>query len=316
MASPRILITGGSGLVGSLLTKRLRVKYGNNNVIASDVRRDSQTPVAEPYAQCDISDFNALEKVIRDNKINWIINQSAILSAACETNPQLALKVNVGGFQNLVELARQHNIRFFSASTIASFGLSTPRKMVPDVTIQRPPGLYGSTKVHNELVGEFYNRKLGVDFRCLRYPVVITEDGEERGRSVDFAVQIFAQAVKSGRYTCDVAESSCLPYMLVEDVVEATIKFMEADESQLTHRTYNVTSFDASIGEIAKAIRKYVPEYKVDYKPCPIKQPLIDGMPDSLDDSAARKDWGWKPLYNFENAVPELINRLKKKYNK
>ena len=313
---PKILITGGTGMLGSLLVETLRKKYGTQNVVCSDIRKTEGNPPEEPFELCDITNFDQLEGIVVKHGVTWLLNMSAVLSVAGEQNPQLAIKVNIGGFQNLMEVARKHKIRIFSPSATAAFGPETPKELTPDVTVMRPTNIYGVSKVHNELVGEYYHRRFGVDFRCLRFPSIITGLGEGRGRVVDYIVEIFVEAVKSGRYTCDVDEHSRLPFLYLPDCVDGTVRFMETKRDKLKQSTYNVTALSITPSEIVTAIRKYYPEYQVDYKPDPVKMAIINSLPESFDDSNARNDWQWDPKYNLDKIVIELLDIVKAKYCK
>ena len=295
--------------------ERLCQKFGKDKVFSGDVKQTSENNGR--FVFCDISDCQLLEKIVTENNIKWIFNMAAILSMGCELDHLLAFKVNVQGFQNVMEMARLYSVRITHASSIGTFGPSTPMQMTPDVSIQRPPMLYGCTKVYAKLLGEYYHRKWGVDFRSLRYPVIIADSGRDlknlKTSIVGSAPLMFQEAAKGGHCILDIADYSCMPYIHIEDCVEGTIKLMEAKNENLTVRTYNIMAFSATMAELLEEINKIEPNFKVDFQPDPMKQPLVDALVDSVDDSNARKDWAWNPIYNKEKLVKEMIANHRQK---
>eukprot|EP01137_Pigoraptor_chileana_P020934 Opistho-2@83972 len=310
---PKILITGSLGQLGSELSKVLRAKYGVANVIESDIRKAPESNTG-PFIYGDVLSYYQLESIVVNERIDWVVHFSALLSAIGEQNPQKALAVNVTGFQNVLELAKVHNLRLFCPSTIGAFGPTTPRENTPDLTIMRPTTIYGITKVHMELLGEYYHARYGVDFRSLRYPGVISADTEPGGGTTDYAVDIYHWALKKGNYSCFLSENTRLPMMYMPDCLKATVMMLEADPAVLKQRTYNVSAMSFTPAEIASSIRAHIPGLKMEYKP-DFRQKIADSWPMSLDDSCARNDWGWGSEYDLNAMTADMIVRLRKRLN-
>ncbi|KAJ3115612.1 hypothetical protein HK100_001292 [Physocladia obscura] len=310
--NPRILVTGSLGQLGTGLVSLLRNKYGAQNVIASDVRKPStDIKKAGPYVFADVLNFQQLETIVVDQEIDWIINLSALLSAVGEQHMERALAINMSGFANTLELAKKHNLRIMCPSTIGAFGPTTPREMTPDLTTMRPTTIYGITKIHVELMGEYYNKRFGVDFRCLRYPGIISADTEPGGGTTDYAVQIFHSALKEKKYNCYLGPETTLPMMYLPDCLEGTVSFLSAPTESLTQRTYNVAAFSFSPQEIAAKIKERIPEFEITYAP-DSRQKIADSWPKSLDDKMARKDWGWTNKYDLDGMVDDMLTKLNK----
>lgn len=308
----RILITGSLGQIGTELAPYLRASHGKENVIATDIRKPLHREEMEPFYYADVLDINNLEEIIVNHDIQWVVHNASILSALGEKNPQLALKVNAGGIQNILELARKHNLRVFSPSSIAAFGPSTPRDNTPDLTIMRPTTMYGITKVHVELLGEYYNLKYGVDFRSLRYPGIISNKALPGGGTTDYAVEIFYEAIQHKRYTSFLKKDTLLPMMYMPDCLKATKMLLEAPNASLTQRTYNVTAFSFTPEELAQEIKKFIPDFTISYEP-DFRQQIADSWPRTINDEKARQDWGWNPDYDLESMTKDMIEALSKK---
>ncbi|ORX93991.1 L-threonine dehydrogenase [Basidiobolus meristosporus CBS 931.73] len=312
--SPRILITGSLGQLGSGLARLLREKYGNDNVIASDIRKPNEQNLgAGPYVHADVLNYQQLESLVVDFDIDWVVHLSAILSAVGEKNTAKALAVNVTGFQNVLDLAKNHGLRIFSPSTIGAFGVSTPKDNTPDLTIQRPNTIYGITKVNMELMGEYYHEKYGVDFRSVRYPGIISADTMPGGGTTDYAVEIFHEALKTGKYECFLSKDTSLPMMYLPDCLRGTADFLEAPNEQLKQRIYNMAAVSFTPAEITEAIRAHIPDFEISYAP-DFRQAIADSWPRSLDDSAARRDWNWKHEYDTAGMVEDMLTRLSPQY--
>ncbi len=315
MSDYRILVTGATGQIGSELTVTLREKYGKDNVIAMGHRRKPSKTLEEsgPYITGDVRDRENLEKIIREYDIDTVYHMAAILSATGENNPQLCWDVNVNGLYNLLEIAREKRIRIFCPSSIAVFGPSTPKENTPQDTILTPTTMYGITKVVGELLGEYYVQKYGVDVRGVRYPGIISSETPPGGGTTDYAVEMFYYAVKGEKYTCFVREDTVLPMMYMPDCLKATIQLMEADFSRLKHHTnFNVSGMSFSAKELEEEIRKYRPDFECEYKP-DFRQKIAETWPRTIDDSCARQEWGWKPDYDLEKMVEDMMKRLSKK---
>ena len=302
----RILVTGSSGQIGQELVPYLREYYGAHNVIASDVRPPTRTKgtnngdyrLAGDFVYCDVVDADNLARVVLEHSIDTIVHNASLLSAVGEQNPQLAIRVNSRGIENVLEVARSQGVSVFAPSTIAVFGPSTQRENTPDDTIMRPTTIYGTTKVYLELLGEYYHSKYGVDFRSMRYPGIISSKTMPGGGTTDYAVEIFYQAVKTKKYTSFLGEDSSLPMMYMPDCLRATRKLIDAPASALKRRVYNITSMSFTPKELAASIQKLVPEFQIEYKP-DFRQKIADSWPSSLDDNHAREDWGWAPSKLF-----------------
>jgi len=257
-------------------------------------------------------DADAISKVVVEYNINWLVHNSSILSAAGEKNPLMALDINVKGLQNCLEVARKYDLRIFVPSSIAAFGPTTPKDKTPDLTIMRPSTVYGITKVHTELLGEYYYTKYGVDFRSLRYPGILSSETLPGGGTTDYAVEIFYEALKKGSYTCFLGPDSELPMMHMPDCLKATQMLLEAPQHQLTQRTYNVSGISFTPAQLAQNIKKYLPNFTITYAP-DFRQKIADSWPRSLDDSKARKDWNWQPDYDADGITRDMLIKLRAK---
>lgn len=312
----RILITGALGQIGSELITSLRKRYGDENVIASDIKSMSGGTVNQDgiFEHIDCLDAQEVYSVIKKYKIDTIFHLAAILSAAGEKNPQLAWKVNINGLYNVLEIARKHKCSIFTPSSIAAFGPSTPKDNTPQETIQRPNTIYGLTKVTGELLCDYYYSKYGVDTRGVRFPGIISHVALPGGGTTDYAVEIFYEALKNKKYTCFLNKDTYLDMMYMPDGIKAAVNLMEADPSRLKHRNaYNVTAENFNPEQLAREIKKYIPDFEINYNVDPMRQAIADSWPNRLDDSAARKDWGWSPDYDLEAMTKDMIEKLKVK---
>ena len=314
--SNRILVTGATGQIGSELTITLRERYGRDNVIAMGHRRKPSKTLEEsgPYVTGDVRDRENLEKIIGEYGIDTVYHMAAILSATGEKNPQLCWDVNVNGLYNLLEIAREKNLRIFCPSSIAVFGPKTPKENTPQDTVLTPTTMYGVTKVTGELLGEYYVKKYGVDVRGVRYPGIISSETPPGGGTTDYAVEMFYYAVRGEKYTCFVREDTVLPMMYMPDCIKSAIQLMEADFSKLKHHTnFNVTAMSFSAKELEEEIKKHIPDFSCEYKP-DFRQEIAESWPRTIDDSCAREEWGWKPDYDLKRMVKDMIEKLTKKY--
>lgn len=312
----RILITGALGQIGSELITFLRKRYGDENVIASDIKSMSGGTVNQDgiFEHIDCLDAQEVYSVIKKYKIDTIFHLAAILSAAGEKNPQLAWSVNINGLYNVLEIAREHKCSIFTPSSIAAFGPSTPKDNTPQETIQRPNTIYGLTKVTGELLCDYYYSKYGVDTRGVRFPGIISHVALPGGGTTDYAVEIFYEALKNKKYTCFLNKDTYLDMMYMPDGIKAAVNLMEADPSRLKHRNaYNVTAENFNPEQLAREIKKYIPDFEINYNVDPMRQAIADSWPNCLDDSAAREDWGWSPDYDLEAMTKDMIEKLKVK---
>lgn len=279
-------------------------KHGT--VIGTDVK-PAPNDLNVPFELCDVTDKSAVRSVFEKYKPSYVIHLSAILSGAGEKNPELALAVNLDGFVNVLEQARSHGAQIFSPSTIAAFGPSTPAKRTADLTVMRPTTVYGITKVHMELLGEYYHRRYGVDFRSIRLPGVISPEPIHGMGTTDYAVEIFQEASHRRPYTCYLKPDTRLPMLYIEDCLRAITKLIKAPAENLSQRVYNIHGLDFTPAELADGITKQASfEFKVNYEP-DFRQAIAESWPQSLKDSAARRDWKWKPHINTIDKLVSIM---------
>jgi len=312
----RVLVTGAVGQIGSELTMVLREKYGNDNVVATGRKTAPSEKLLNsgPFEYADCTDFEKLKSVIQKYKIDTIYHLAAILSGVAEAKPQLAWDVNINGLYNVLELAREFKCAVFTPSSIGAFGPGTPLDNTPQDTIQRPNTMYGVTKVAGELLCDYYYKRFKVDTRGLRYPGIISNETLPGGGTTDYAVEIYYEAIKKKKYTCFLKQGTKLDMMYMPDALEGAIKLMETDTSRLKHRNaFNVTAMSFAPEDIYAEIKKHIPEFTMDYKIDPVRQGIADSWPNSMDDSAARKEWGWKPKYNLSEMTKDMLKVLSKK---
>jgi len=313
----KILVTGALGQIGSELTMKLREVYGNDNVVASDLaaREGSEEVVQSgPFEIVDVINGKQIAEVVKKHNINTIVHLAAILSAVGEQKPQLAWNVNMNGLYNVLEVAREEKCSVFTPSSIAAFGDSTPKDNTPQDTIQRPNTMYGVTKVAGELLCDYYYHKFGVDTRGVRFPGLISYKTLPGGGTTDYAVHIYYEALKNKKYTCFIAEGTKMDMMYMPDALNAIMQLMEADPSKLKHRNaFNITAMSFAPEEIAAAIKKYIPEFEIEYDVDPVRQAIAESWPNSLDDSAAREEWGWNPKYDLDSMTKDMLEKLKVK---
>ena len=309
----RMLVTGACGQIGSELTAALRDRYGPQNVIATDIRAPISEALREggPFESLDCVDLDSVARAVQIHRVDTIFHLAAILSAVGEAKPDQAWKVNVTGLYNMLEAARQHQCALFVPSSIGAFGPSTPKDGTPQDTIQRPTTMYGVTKVAGELLCDYYHRRFGTDTRGVRFPGLISYETEPGGGTTDYAVEIFFEALRHGRYTSYLREDTSLDMMYMPDAISAMIDLMEADPARLEHRNaFNVTAFSFTPARLAEEIRRHLPDFRIEYRVDPVRQEIADSWPNSLDDSAAREEWGWKPAYSFVAMVEEMLRKV------
>ena len=312
----KILVTGATGQIGSELVPELRKIYGNNNVIVGVHSRPPPGDLTNgPTEKVDVADKQSIEKAVTKYNVDTIYHMAAILSSAGEKDPWLAWKVNMDGTYNVLETAREHNlVRIFCPSSIAAFGPETPRENTPQDTVLRPRTMYGLTKVAGELLCNYYFNKFGLDVRGVRYPGIISNKTLPTGGTTDYAVEIFYEAIKNGRYQCFLREDSTLPMMYMPDCIKATIDLMNADLKKLKHHAdFNLAAMSFSPKEISDEIKQNLPKFIITYKP-DHRQAIADSWPKSIDDSTAREEWGWKPSYNLKVMVKDMLEVLGEKH--
>ena len=311
-----ILVIGAAGQIGSELVVELRNRYGKNNIVAADINTVTNAEILQDgiFEKIDILDTQKIAEVMKNNKIDTVFNLVAILSATAENMPQKCWEINMGGLVNLLNLCLDFKAALFTPSSIAAFGHSTPQINTPQDTIQRPTTIYGVTKVAGELLCDYYHIKYGLDTRGVRYPGLISNMTKPGGGTTDYAVEIFYEAIEKGHYTCFLEEDTQMDMMYMPDALNAAIDLMEADPEKLIHRNaFNVTAMQFNPKTLFNEIKKHLPTFTMDYKIDSNKQNIANSWPKSLDDSAARNEWGWKPKYDLATMTEDMIKVLTKK---
>ncbi|PWU03387.1 MAG: NAD-dependent epimerase [Bacteroidetes bacterium] len=313
MVKEKILVIGASGQIGVELTLALRKIYGNSNVVASDLREENELLKGTgPYVSLDVMNKEMLHvQVIRQN-ITQIYLLAAILSATGEKNPNLAWHLNMQGLLNVLDIAKEEKLhKVYWPSSIAVFGPTSPKQNCPQHTIIEPITVYGISKYAGEFWCNYFHQRYGVDVRSIRYPGLISYKSAPGGGTTDYAVEIYTDALEEKKYKCFLKEDTYLPMMYMPDAIRATIELMEAPADKISIRTsYNVSSMSFSPREIAMEIKKHVPEFKISYEP-DYRQAIANSWPQSIDDSVARKDWGWKEEFDLSKMTKEMIENLK-----
>lgn len=310
-----ILVTGALGQIGSELVPALHSRYGSDRIIASDVRMEPFGGSADvPSEHLDCTDISQLQDIVRRHDVGTIYHLAALLSAAAEAKPQVAWSVNMGSLYNVLEVARRCRCSVFFPSSIGAFGPTTPRDCTPQVTIQRPTTIYGVTKVSGELLCDYYAHRFSVDARGLRLPGLISYVAPPGGGTTDYAVDIFYQAISYRHYVCFLSADARLDMMYMPDATRAMIELMEADAAKLHFRNaYNVTAMSITPAELAAEIRKHIPGFAIEYRVDPVRQAIAESWPRSMDDSAAREDWGWRPRFGLAEMVQDMLARLRER---
>lgn len=309
----KILVTGSLGQIGSELIAHLRKLYGDSNVVATDVVKKDIPKVidAGPFELLDVLDAKKTVELCKKYQVNTIIHLAAILSAVAEKNPQLAYNINMNGLHNMLEIAREEKCQLFVPSSIAAFGPSTPKDKTPQDTIQRPTSMYGVTKVAGELLCDYYFKRYGVDTRGVRFPGLISYETLPGGGTTDYAVDIYYEALKKHAYTCFIKEGTLMDMMYLPDALNAITTLLEADASKLHHRNaFSITAMSFAPETIAAEIKKHIPDFKMSYDVDPVRQSIADSWPNSLDDSVARAEWGWKPTYDLKTMTTDMLEKL------
>ena len=311
----RIIITGALGQIGTELTLKLREKYGEENVLPTDIKEPEDEQLkGKPFEILDVRDMERLKEIARDFKPDTIMHMAALLSATCEKDPQLAWDINMGGLVNALELARESGLQFFTPSSIGAFGPSTPKENTPQVTVQRPTTMYGVNKVAGELLCDYYFEKFGVDTRGVRFPGLISHVKEPGGGTTDYAVEIYFEAIRNGRYTSYIDKDTNMDMMYMDDAIDAIIDLMEADASRLEDRNaFNVTAMSINPGMVANEIRKHIPEFELDYDVDPARQVIAESWPNALDASQAVHQWDFEPKYNLARMTEVMLEAIRNK---
>lgn len=312
-----ILVIGSTGQIGTELTRELRKRYGSSHVVAGYIA--GAEPKGEllesgPAAIADVTDGQHIGDVVREYKIDTIYNLAALLSVVAESRPRLAWKIGIDGLWKVLEVARENHCAVFTPSSIGSFGADTPHNMTPQDTIQRPRTIYGISKVTTELLSDYYHLKYGTDTRSVRFPGLISYQQLPGGGTTDYAVEIYYAAVRGERFVCPIAKGTLMDMMYMPDALHAAISLMEADPTRLIHHNgFNVASMSFAPETIFAEIKKFKPEFEMEYDVDPLKQAIADSWPDRLDDSAARSEWDWQPQYDITAMTRDMLEQLSKR---
>ena len=312
-----VLVIGSTGQIGSELTRELRKRYGNDSIVAGYIKGaepKGELKESGPSAEADVTNPEMIADVVKKYNIDTIYNLAALLSVVAEKKPQLAWKIGIDGLWNILEVARENNCAVFTPSSIGSFGLSTPHTQTPQDTVQRPGTIYGVSKVTTELLSDYYFKKYGVDTRSVRFPGLISYVTPPGGGTTDYAVDIYYAAVRGEKFVCPIKKGTLMDMMYMPDGLHAAISLMEADPTRLVHRNgFNIASMSFAPEEIFNAIKRYKPDFEMEYDVDPLKQGIADSWPDSLDDSCARAEWGWKPQYDLDAMTVDMLKNLEAK---
>lgn len=313
MQKDKILVIGASGQIGVELTLALRKIYGNANVIASDLREENELLKGTgPYVSLDVMNNEMLHVQVIRQGITQVYLLAAILSATGEKNPSLAWHLNMQSLLNVLNIAREEKLhKVYWPSSIAVFGPTSPKKNCPQQTVIEPATVYGISKYAGEFWCNYFFAKYGVDVRSLRYPGLISYKSAPGGGTTDYAVEIFHEALEEKKYECFLKEDTYLPMMYMPDAIRATIELMEAPAHKINVRTsYNVSGMSFSPKEITAEIKKHIPDFKISYKP-DYRQAIAEGWPQSIDDTVARNDWGWKEEFDLAAMTKDMLTNLK-----
>ncbi|MGD3156703.1 NAD-dependent epimerase/dehydratase family protein [Staphylococcus cohnii] len=312
----KIMITGALGQIGTELVVKCRALYGNDNVLATDIREpETGSAIANgPFEILDVTDKNRMTEIVESFKPDTFMHMAALLSATAEKNPKFAWDLNMGGLLNALEVAREYDLQFFTPSSIGAFGPSTPKVNTPQVTIQRPTSMYGVNKVAGELLCQYYFDKFGVDTRSVRFPGLISHIKEPGGGTTDYAVDIYFKAVREGQYTSYIAKDTFMDMMYMEDAIDAIIKLMEADGVKLINRNaYNLSAMSIEPEMVKAAIQEHYPDFKLNYEVDPDRQGIADSWPNSIDTSCARAEWGFNPKYDLTKMTEVMFKEISNK---
>ena len=309
-----VLVIGSTGQIGSELTMKLRGIYGGNIVAGYIPGQEPKGELLEsgPSAIVDITNEQQIAETVSKYKVDTIYNLAALLSAVAEAKPQLAWKIGMGGLFNVLEVAREMHCAVFTPSSIGVFGNNTPQD-----TIRNPRTMYGVTKVSGELLSDYYNIRFGVDTRSVRFPGLISYVTPPGGGTTDYAVDIYYSAAKGEKFVCPIKQGTFMDMMYMPDGLRAAIEIMEADSTKFVHRnSFNIASMSFDPEIIYNNIKKYVPDFQMEYDVDPLRQAIAESWPNSLDDTCAREEWGWKPEYDLDSMTQDMLAKLKERFNK
>ncbi len=308
----KILVVGAAGQIGTELVLELRLRFGAETIIASDIKTPNYDVIEGGIFEfLDILDYKALLKIVKKHNIKQVYQLAALLSATAEQNPMFAWKLNMEGLFNVLNLAKEKVIdKIFWPSSIAVFGATTPRNQTPQITITEPSSVYGISKLAGERWCEYYFNKFNVDVRSVRYPGLISHKSQPGGGTTDYAVHIFYEAKKHQKYRCFLKPDCTLPMMYMDDAINATISIMEASTKKIKVRSsYNIAGISFDPHELVTEIKKHIPKFTASYAP-DFRQQLAESWPAGIDDSVANRDWGWKSQYDISFIVNQMLKNI------
>lgn len=312
----KVLITGALGQIGSELTSKLRIEYGKDNVIATDIRMIENSEIVSNgvFEQLNVMDAETLSRLAKKHNVDTIVHLASLLSAVGEQQPQYTWKLNMSGLTNVLEICREQNLKLFTPSSIAAFGDNSPKNLTPQDTIQRPGTMYGITKVSGELLCDYYYKKFGVDTRGVRFPGLISYVTPPGGGTTDYAVDIYYEALKNKKYNSFIAKGTQMDMMYMPDALQAIVDLIESDGSKLIHRNaFNITAMNFDPEEISSEIKKHIPDFKFGYDVDPIRQSIAESWPNSIDPTCAIEEWGFNFKYDLSKMTVDMLNKLSSK---
>lgn len=312
MTKKTILITGAGGQIGSVLTKTLRDTYGANSVIATDIR---STELGDgPFELLDVLNGNRLHELVNRYRVTEIYHLAAILSARGEQNPKIAWDINMDSLFNVLDAAKERNLKVFFPSSIAAFGPNTPKVNTPQDTITQPTTVYGISKAAGENWCQYYFLKYGLDVRSVRFPGIIGYQSLPGGGTTDYAVDIYHKAILGEDFTCFLGPDTRLPMLYMDDAIQGVLQLMNAPKDKLSIRTsYNLAGVSFTPSEISAEIQKHYPDFKIHYAP-DFRQAIADSWPQSIDDQQARQDWNWHPQFDLARMTADMLSHLQEQY--
>ena len=312
----KILVLGAGGQIGTELVPHLQKNYGYDNVIAADLRPEIVAKLGQNSRAVVMNalEMEAYAKFVKSEGIDTIYNLVALLSATGEKNPQLAWNINMGALLNSLNIAQEYKCSIFTPSSIGAFGENTPHYKTPQDTVMRPNTIYGVCKVTGEMLSDYYHSRFGVDSRSVRFPGIISNGALPGGGTTDYAVEVFYEVAKRGKYTCEVPQDTYMDMLYMPDALEAMTQLMEADPSKLVHRnSFNVTSMSFTPEQLFTEIKKRFPSFTWDYEIDPVKAQISASWPDCLDDTCAREEWGWNPKWGMDAVIDDMLAACRKK---
>ena len=309
-----VLVIGSTGQIGSELTMKLRNMIPDGNIVAGYIPGAEPKGIlleSGPAEEANVKNAQQLAGIVDKYKIDTIYNLAALLSAVAESKPLLAWDIQMNGLINILEIAREKKCAVFTPSSIGSFGPNTPHDNTPQDTIQRPRTMYGVTKVSTELLSDYYFTKYGVDTRAVRFPGLISNVTLPGGGTTDYAVEIYYAAVKGEDFACPIKAGTFMDMMYMPDALRATVELMEADPAKLKHRnSFNIAAMSFTPEIIREVVERHVPGFQMEYNVDPVKDVISRSWPNSLDDTCAREEWGWKPQWDLESMTKDMLEKV------